>query len=62
VFARNPEAFLGIGYSIVFGFLMSQKIGFELIHPCIGKHQSGVILNDHGGRGYYLMGFGFKKF
>jgi hypothetical protein len=61
VFAGNPKALLGISDPVVLGFLMSQKIGFELVHSRIGEHQCGIVLNHHWGRGYNGMGFGLKK-
>ena len=47
MFARNAEAFLRIGHTWPLGGFVAKKPIFELVHPCIGEHERGVILNHH---------------
>jgi hypothetical protein len=62
VFSGHPKALLGIRHSLVFGFLVSQKVGLELIHSRIGEHQRWIVFNYHRSRGDNRMGFRLKKF
>lgn len=51
VFAPSPDAFLGIGSSAQLCHRVRrvnsvQEDGFELVHACVGKEQSGIIQWD----------------
>jgi hypothetical protein len=37
VLSSSPDAFLCVSGSFKRGLLITEKIGDELIHPCIGK-------------------------
>ena len=61
VLAAHPQAFLRIGYPFIFCRDISQYNVFELVHSRIGKHQRGIVLNDHRCRRHDLMVFRCKK-
>jgi len=61
VLATHPQAFLRIGHPGVLHWVVAKDNVFKLIHARVGKHQGGVILDNHGGRRYNFMIFGSKK-
>jgi hypothetical protein len=61
VFSRNPQTLLGIGHTLTDGWLVAQENILKLVHPCIGKHQGGIVFYYHWGRAHNLMALAFKK-
>ncbi len=61
VFSRNAQTFLGVGNACIGSLFVPQKNILELIHSGIGKHECGIVLHHHGGRGNDLVIFGFEK-
>ena len=58
--SRNAQTFLCVGHTVVFDGCISEKQFLELIHTGIGKHQRGIVLDDHRcGRNYFMI-FSFK--
>ena len=48
VLTGDPEALLRIGKPRMLYSLIAKKYVLELIHPCVGEHQCGIVLNYHG--------------
>ena len=61
VLATHAQALLGVGHAAIFGRDIAQYDVFELVHARIGKHQCGVVLDHHRGRGHNLMVFRCEK-
>ena len=55
------QTLLWIGYASVFGRMVAEDNIFKLVHPCIGKHQGPVILDDHRCWGHNLVSFRLKE-
>ena len=56
VLAADAEAFLGVGHPGRLGGAVAEEDVLERIHPRIGEHQSGVVLQHHRGGGDDLVG------
>ena len=61
VLTTYAETLLRVRYSLVFRRGIAQDNILELVHPCIGEHQSRVILNDHWSRRHNLVAFRLKE-
>ena len=61
VFSGNPETFLRVRDTPVFGIDIPKNNIFELIHSCVCKHQRRIVLNHHGCRRDDSMSLTFKK-
>jgi hypothetical protein len=61
VLAGDPKALLCIGYPGVLNILITKEYILKLVHPGIGEHQGGIVLDHHGGRGYQLVFLAAEK-
>ena len=61
VFARHAQAFLRVALAAALGFGIAQDDVLKLVHTGIGKHQGGVVLDDHRSRGYYQVALLLEK-
>ncbi len=61
VFTSRAYATLGSGCTGIITFIEPKENILELVHPGIGKQQSGVIVRHRGTAGNYLMPFTMEK-
>ena len=61
VLARYPEAFLGVGHAGVLALGVPEEDVLELVHPGVGEHQGGVVLDDHWGRRHDMVLLGSEE-
>ena len=61
VFAADTQAFLRICNSTVFRRYVSKDNVFKLIHSRVGKHQCGIVFDNHRSRRHYVVTFTFEK-
>ena len=62
VFTAHAQALLRVGASARFGIALTENNIFPLVHTSVGKHQSGVVLNNHRCRRHNGMTFRLKEF
>ena len=55
VFAAHPQTLLRVGYPMPLCRLVAQENILKLVHPGIGEHQRGVILDHHRSRRHNLV-------
>ena len=61
VLARHTQALLCIGYPWKSHFAIAQKQILKRIHPCVGKHQSRIVLDHHGRARHNLVLLALEK-
>ena len=57
VFTRNAETFLRIGDTRFCNRRNTEENILELVHTCVGEHQSWVTFHHHWSRRHYCMLF-----
>ena len=61
MFAADAQAFLRVGAAARFGVAGAQDDVLPLVHAGVGKHQRGVVLDDHRCRGHDGVAFRLEK-
>ena len=62
VLTAHSQTFLRVCAATRVGFTRTENNVFPLVHSCIGEHQRGVVLDDHGRRRYDSVSLRLKKF
>ncbi len=61
VFAAHAQTLLAVGDPRRLGGLVAEEDVFELVHPGVGEHQRGVVLDDHRRGGHDTVLFFAEK-
>ncbi len=59
--AADAQTFLRVGHTLIFRSFVAKNNILELIHSGVGKHQRGVIFNNHRSRRHDVMPLAFEK-
>ncbi len=60
VLAAHTQTFLRVGNATALGAGVAKNDILELVHSRVGKHQRGVIFDDHRCRWHDMVAFRFK--
>ena len=61
VLTADAQTFLRIGHARVFDGGVTEYNVLELVHPSVGEHQRGIVLNNHRSRWYNMVSFRCEK-
>ena len=55
MFSADSQALLCVYGAVECSCLVAEEDVLELVHSGVGKHEGGVVLYDHGGRGHHRV-------